>query len=144
MVSVICEKADPTKQPENYRPICSLPQLYKLFTTMIDNRLYAELGQHQCPDQAGFRKQFQTTDHLMTYRLVHQKKQRVENWHVGGIDRLPEGVRLNIRKQSISEQYICLFEKMYADQRATVLTDVEIDEIRIASGSLVEQSRVIL
>ena len=55
MITVISMKGDATKQ-DNYRPICGLPQLHKLLTTMIYNRLYAELDQHQCPDQAGFRK----------------------------------------------------------------------------------------
>ena len=34
-----------------------------------------------------------------------------------------------------SEQYICLLQKLYADQRATVLTDVESNEFKIARGT---------
>ena len=32
-------------------------------------------------------------------------------------------------------QYICLVKKLYTDQRATILTDVESDEFRIARGT---------
>ena len=38
----------------NYRPICSLPALYKLFTTILFSRLYPRLDQNQAEDQAGF------------------------------------------------------------------------------------------
>ena len=48
----------------NYRPICSLPELYKLFTTILYSRLYPRLDQKQAEDQAGFRSSYQTTDHL--------------------------------------------------------------------------------
>ena len=40
----------------NYRPICSLPALYKLFSTILYARLYPMLDQKQAEDQAGFRK----------------------------------------------------------------------------------------
>ena len=33
---------------------------------IYNNKLCAKLDQHQCPDQAGFRNKFQTTDHFMT------------------------------------------------------------------------------
>ena len=39
-----------------------------------------------------------------------------------------EAIRNSLRKHSISEQYNCLPKKLYTDQRATVLTDVESDE----------------
>ena len=57
----------------NYRPICSLPALYKLFTTILYSRLYSRLDQTQAEDQAGFRILYQTTDHLATDRMIDQK-----------------------------------------------------------------------
>ena len=35
----------------NYRPICTLPALYKLFSTIMYNRLYSRLNQAQSEDQ---------------------------------------------------------------------------------------------
>ena len=49
----------------NNRPICSLPALYKLFSTILD--------QEQAEHQAGFRSSYQTTDHLATYWMIEQK-----------------------------------------------------------------------
>ena len=61
------------KNVGKYRPICSLPELYKLFTTILYSRLYPRLDQKQAEDQAGFRSSYQTTDHLATYRMIEQK-----------------------------------------------------------------------
>ena len=57
----------------NYRPICSLPALYKLFTTKLYSRLYPRLDQTHTEDQAGFRSSHRSTDHPATCRMIDQK-----------------------------------------------------------------------
>ena len=64
-IKVIHKKGD-VENVSNYRPICSLSALYKLFSTILYGRLYPVLDQKQAEDQAGFRKSNQTTDHLAT------------------------------------------------------------------------------
>ena len=54
-IKVIYKKGD-VENVSNYRPICSLPALYKLFSTILYRRLYPMLDQKQAEDQAGFRK----------------------------------------------------------------------------------------
>ena len=71
-IKVIHKKGD-VEYVSNYRPICSLLALYKLFSTILYGRLYPMLDQKQVEDQAGFRKTCQITDHLATYRLIEQK-----------------------------------------------------------------------
>ena len=71
-LKVIHKKGD-VEDVKNYRPICSLPALYKLFTTKLYSRLYPRLDQIQAQDQAGFRSSYQTTYHLATYRMIDQK-----------------------------------------------------------------------
>ena len=66
------EKGD-VENVGNYRPICSLAALYKLFTTVLYSRLYPRLDQEQAEDQAGFRSSCQTTDHLATYSMIEQE-----------------------------------------------------------------------
>ena len=73
-IKVIYKKGD-VEDVSNYRPICSLPSMYKLFSTILYGRLYPMLDQYQAEDQAGFRKTYQTTDHLATYRMLEQKCQ---------------------------------------------------------------------
>ena len=73
-IKVMYKKGD-VEDVSNYRPICSLPAMYKLFSTILYGRLYPMLDQNQVEDQAGFRKTYQTTDHLATYRMLEQKCQ---------------------------------------------------------------------
>ena len=123
MVTVMYKKGDVTNL-ENYRPICGLPQLNKLSSTML------------YPTRQHSEKTFQTTDHFMTYRLISQKSSEWDG-HVVGSDRLQEGIQHAaiwriLRNRSVSEQYICLLTTLYTDQPGTVLTDVESDEFGIA------------
>ena len=43
------------------------------YSTVIYNRLYPRLDQMQPEDLGGFRRSYQTLDHLATYRLLEQK-----------------------------------------------------------------------
>ena len=54
-IKVIHKKGD-VENVSNYRPICSLPAMYKLFSTILYGRFYPMLNQKQAEDQAGFRK----------------------------------------------------------------------------------------
>ena len=52
----VIHKIGDVENVSSYRPICSLPPLYKLFSTILYGRLYPMLDQRQAEDQAGFRK----------------------------------------------------------------------------------------
>ena len=71
-IKVIHKKGD-VENVSNYRPICSLPALYKLVSSILYGRFFPVPDQKQAEDQAGFRKSYQTTDHLATYRLIELK-----------------------------------------------------------------------
>ena len=91
-IKVIHKKGD-VEDVGNYRPICSLPALYKLFTTILYSRLYPRLDQIQAEDQAGFRSSNQTKDDLATYRMIDQKCHEWVDQNVDCDNRLHEGVR---------------------------------------------------
>ena len=93
-IKVIHQKGD-VENVGNYRPICSLPALYKLFTTILYCRLYPRLDQTRAEDQAGFRISYQTTDHLATHRMIDQKSHEWGKQNVDCDNRLHEGVRLH-------------------------------------------------
>ena len=71
-IKVIYKKGD-VQDAGNYRPICTLPALYKLFSTPLYMRLYARLDQGQPADPGGFRRSHQTVDHLMVHRMLEQR-----------------------------------------------------------------------
>ena len=68
-IQVIHTKGD-REDPGNYRPICGLPILYKLFATVLYARLASSLQKIQPPDQAGFRPNHRCEDHLTVYRIL--------------------------------------------------------------------------
>ena len=80
-------KSDPQKgrceEAGNHRPVCTVPTLYKLFSTLVCNRLYPRLDVVQPEDQGGIRRSYQTLDHLAAYRLTEQKFRRAGCQNVG-------------------------------------------------------------
>ena len=80
-IKVIHKKAH-VKQAGTYRPICTLAALRKLFSTLLYSRLHPRLDRVQPDDQGGFRRSYQTLDHLAGFKLAEQKCQEwgVKMW----------------------------------------------------------------
>ena len=62
-----------TENNKEDRPICSLPAVCKLFTTVLYGRLFPRLDQIQSEDQARFRRTCQAMDHMTPYRMIEQR-----------------------------------------------------------------------
>eukprot|EP00973_Karenia_brevis_P028267 3894935-Karenia_brevis.AAC.1 len=71
-MTVLFKSGDPQK-PANYRPICAIPPLYKLFARLLYTRIAPTLHAQQSHDQAGFRPHFSTLDHLFTFTCLEEK-----------------------------------------------------------------------
>ena len=141
-IKVIYKKGD-VEDVSNYRPICSLPAMYKLFSTILYRRLYPMLDQNQAEDQAGFRKTYQTTDHLATYRMLEQKCQEwgIKMW-TATVDFMKafDSISHNsiweaLLSCNVDHGYVCLLRKIYKDQKASVQTDEESEIFDIQKGS---------
>ena len=81
-------KGDPLN-PENYRPITLLSCLWKLFTSIINERLNLFLNENNIllENQAGFRKNFSTNDHIFVlYSLIEILKQQKKKLYCAFID----------------------------------------------------------
>ena len=67
--------------PENYRPITLLSCLGKLFTSILNDRLYnfAEKYEILCPNQAGFRKGLSTIDNLFVLQSLIEISKSYKN-----------------------------------------------------------------
>lgn len=58
---------------ENYRPITLSPIIAKIFSKIIEGRLRNKLNEQQPQEQAGFRKNYPTINHLDTINQLLQK-----------------------------------------------------------------------
>lgn len=57
----------------NYRPISLISHLCKLYMKILMIRMEADLDRHQPPEQAGFRSNYSTTDHIFTINQLIEK-----------------------------------------------------------------------
>ena len=53
----------------NYRPISLSSSMNKIFMKIIKNRIYQNLDENQGLEQAGFRRDFSTIEHIFTLGL---------------------------------------------------------------------------
>ena len=82
-------KTGDKNNPENHRPITLLSCLGKLFTAVLNNRLklYIESFDVLSEAQAGFRKEYSTSDHMFTlYGLIELMKARKKKIYCTFID----------------------------------------------------------
>ena len=141
-VITILHKSGDTKQPQNYRPIAIIPLLYKLFARLLYNRLEPLLDQHQCPDQAGFRHNYSTEDHLYTTTLLVERSYEWQlNLWVATIDfrKAFDTIDHNqlwqtLQNQNIPPPYIQLLQNLYTDQTATIRTDKQSRQFNLQRG----------
>ena len=139
-IKVIHKKGD-VENVSNYRRICSLRALCKLFSTILYGRLYPVLDQKQAEDQAGFRKSYQTTDHLATYRIIGQKCHEwgIKMWTVDFTKAFDSSTHKSIwvalKYCNIEHGYISLLKKIYREQKASVQTDEESNIFEIRKGT---------
>ena len=141
-IKVLHKKGD-VENVSNYRPICSLPALYKLFSTILYRRLYPRLDQEQAEDQAGFRSSYQTTDDLATYRMIEQKCHvwSIKMWtatidFTKAFDSITHtSIWKALKSCGIKRDYTSFLKKIHNDQKASVQTDVESNMFEIKKGT---------
>ena len=76
---VIFSKKRKRKDIKNYRPICLLSNMYKLFTKIITTRLEKTLDENKPREQAGFRSKYSKTDHI---HAINQLKETCREYNI--------------------------------------------------------------
>ena len=71
--TILIFKKGALNEIKNYRPICLLSTIYKIFTNLILQRIKGTLNQECSREQAGFRKSYSTIDHIHSIRQIIQK-----------------------------------------------------------------------
>ena len=131
------------KDPANYRPICLLPIVYKVFSKVLCNRMTKWLDAAQPVDQAGFRSGFSCEDHLFTVTQLAEKYRefRLPLW-VGVVDFKKafdcvehSAIWRAVEEQKVLRAYIRTCQALYKDQTAKVVTDVGSRQFAIGRGT---------
>ena len=126
-IKVLFKKGDP-KLSENYRPVCIIPILYKLFSRIICERIKDILLAEQSGDQAGFRPGFGCEDHLFTMTIIAEKctEFNIPLW-VAAIDFSKAFDSINhssifeaLQAHKVPMAYIDVLNRLYKDQTASV------------------------
>ena len=117
-IKVIHKKGD-VEEAGNYIPISTLPALYKLFFDVIVQSVVPETRSCATRDQGGFRRSFQTLDHLAGLKIAEQKCQEwgVKMW-ISTVDFLKAFDSISHRSLwdalghcEIEPQYVGLFDE---------------------------------
>ena len=142
-VITVLYKSGDAMLPQNYRPICIIPILYKLFSKLLYNRLYPILDKAQCADQAGFRHRFSTVDHMFVCTMVFEKSEefQLNSWIAAldfkkafdSIDQ--EYLWQALREQEVPKGYIDVLRNLYRNQSAQVKTDKMSRKFTIEKGT---------
>ncbi|GAQ92050.1 hypothetical protein KFL_009120010, partial [Klebsormidium nitens] len=134
----------------NYRTVTVGPVLGKLFATVINRRLteWAEKGSIRAKGQAGFRKGFRATDHLLALRVLIEKWGRGRDRHLfacfvdfrKAFDLVPrDKLWQRLKELGVGVKMLQSVRSMYTDVRCRVRGDGWISEESFQSNSGVKQ-----
>ena len=107
--TILLYKKGEKEDLKNYRPICLLSQVYKVFTKIITKRITSTLDEQQPREQAGFRRGFSTRDHLfcLTQVLERSREYKLPLCAVFvDFEKAFDSVEVNAVLQSLVEQGI--------------------------------------
>ena len=141
-IRVLFKKGDP-KLPGNYRPVCIIPILYKVFSKMLCGRIMQRLLEEQSWDQAGFRPDFSCEDHLFTMTMIADKCKEfnIPLWVAAidfskAFDSIHHGsIFKALKEQGVPLAYVEVMARLYKEQHASVQGECRSRAFPISKGT---------
>ncbi|CAH2097703.1 unnamed protein product [Euphydryas editha] len=126
----------------NYRPISLISNVYKVFAKVILDRISVRLDENQPVEQAGFRKDFSTIDHIHTIKQIVQKYNEYnKNIYLAFIDYSKafdclehQSVWQSLKEQGIQNSYVNIIKKIYSESKACIRLESIGDSFPINRG----------
>ncbi|KAJ2941256.1 hypothetical protein O0L34_g3453 [Tuta absoluta] len=126
----------------NYRPISLMSNVYKVFSKIILSRISGTLDDNQPREQAGFRSNFSTIDHIHVLRQVLQKYNEYnKKYYLAFVDFNKAFDSLEhdyiwdaLKRQGVQEKYICLLKNIYSQSTAQVKLETIGEKFPIQRG----------
>jgi exonuclease III len=140
-IILIHKKGDRNKI-ENYRPISIMSNVYKVFSKILLGRLSKRLDENQPREQAGFRKDFSTIDHIhVVKQLIQKSKEYGITYYLSFVDYTKAFDSLDhqymwnaLREQGVTEKYISIIRKIYEASTAVVQLESKGEQFGIFRG----------
>ena len=141
-IIVLLKKGDKTL-PNNYRPICITPMLYKLFSRILLSRIHEKLDEAQSKDQAGFRAEFGCINYIFTLTAITKRANEFGKllW-IATVDFEKvvdsgeyKAIWTALLQQGIEPAYVTLLQRLYDGQEAVVHTDERSAPFKIEKGT---------
>ncbi|GBP18862.1 Retrovirus-related Pol polyprotein from type-2 retrotransposable element R2DM; Endonuclease [Eumeta japonica] len=128
----------------NYRPIVLMSNIYKVFSKILLFRLSNTLEENQPKEQAGFRSNFSTIDHIHVLRQVLQKYREYNKvYYLGFVDFHKAFDSLehlhiweSLERQGVHTKYIRLLKIIYEKSIARIKLERTGEEFSIERGVL--------
>ncbi|KAL0849608.1 hypothetical protein ABMA28_013867 [Loxostege sticticalis] len=125
---ILIHKKGPKDDIGNYRPISLISNVYKVFAKVILDRISLTLDENQPVEQAGFRKDFSTIDHIHTVKQLIQKYNEYNKTiylafidYAKAFDSLKhESVWRSLREQGIQNSYVNIIKNIYSESKARI------------------------
>lgn len=126
----------------NYRPISLIPTICKIFTKIIQRRIANTLELFQAEEQAGFRKNRSTIDHL---HVVNQLIEKANEYRITlymcfvdynkAFDSL-EHTKIweALEKANVEQKYIQVIKQIYKDNTASIQLEREGESFPVGKG----------
>jgi hypothetical protein len=126
----------------NYRPISLIPHLCKLFMKVLMFRIGDVLNKEQPPEQAGFRSNFSTIDHIFTMNQIIEKCNEYKKIvYIAFIDYQKAFDSLEhiyiwraLQIQGVDAKYIRIIKKIYENARSRIKLEKTGDSFEVKRG----------
>lgn len=125
---ILIHKKGDKEDIANYRPISLITNIYKIYSKIILNRITRTLDENQPIEQAGFRKNFSTIDHIHTIKQIIEKYSEYgKTLYMAFIDYAKAfdsishmAIWKSLKEQGVSQTYITNINNIYANSKARV------------------------
>ncbi|KAJ8724843.1 hypothetical protein PYW07_015801 [Mythimna separata] len=139
---VLLHKKGDKNEINNYRPICLMSNLYKVFSKIILGRITKQLEENQPREQAGFRADYSTIDHIHVVKQIIEKLNEFgQLYYMAFVDynKAFDSLSHNyiwktLENQGVDKKYIQIIKKIYRNITATVQLEQQGKEFSVQRG----------
>lgn len=140
-IILLYKKGDPL-DIANYRPISLLSVVYKLFTSILQDKIAPHIENTQPVEQAGFRTGFSTMDHIHTLgQIIEKHKEFNKGIYICFIDYSKAFDSINhnfiwkaLHECNVNPKIMTILKNIYRNSVSRVKLETRGDEIKVERG----------